>query len=226
MISAHEPRHIKRLFGDTAIEDPSMGYDMKLYTNPAVIGLERKKFPSDFLASIQDGRLNREILAMREDTDIQILVPHGRTPKYDKDGILTVVGDRKWTKKGITNIFRTIQYVEGVYVEWAKNDAELVQMIHDLQDYFDKKEHDSLRSRPRIKTNWMVPSRAERIIYWMQGLPGVGTTTAKKLYEKFPAPLLLFQANIDDIDDVPRVGKSMAVGIYNFLRTGSTTSIT
>ncbi len=201
------------------IEVP-MNFDMMLYTESGKVGLERKKIPGDLLSSVTDGRLNRELLAMREETQIQVLLLHGSI-RYHKDGKLKVWGrrpGRDWTKKGITNLLRTVQYVEGMYLEYAKNNRELVQVVYDLQEYFDKKDHTSLKSRTRIQTNWIVPSYGERIIHFYNGLPGVGINGAKKIYDKFPSPIQLYSASVEEIMEVPRIGRALATGIYNFLR--------
>ena len=218
IITTNEPKKVRQLFDDK-LEIP-MGFDMMLLTNSGRIGIERKKVPGDLLSSVADGRLNKEILAMREETQIQVLLLHGII-RYHEDGKLKVWGKRPgrdWTKKGITNLLRTIQYVEGVYVETAANNRELVEVVHDLQEYFDKGSHTSLKSRPRIQTDWIVPTHGEKVIYFYNGLPGVGITGAKKLYDRFPAPLQLYGASVDEIMKIPRVGRVMAQGIYQFLR--------
>ena len=219
VITTNEPKKIRNLFVDK-VEIP-MGWDMCLYTEAGVIGIERKKVPDDLLASVQDGRLNREILAMREETQIQILLLHGRI-NYNPNGSLKTWRNRpqryNWSRKGITNLLRTIRYVEGLYVEEAKNNAELVQLVYDLQLYFDQKHHLSIKSRPRIETSWFLPSHAERVIYFYSGLPGIATIGAKKFYDKFPSPLELFGASVEQIAEISGIGKSTATSVHNFLR--------
>ena len=219
VITTNEPRQIRKLFLER-LEIP-MAFDMSLYTEAGVIGIERKKVPDDLLGSVGDGRLNREILAMREETRIQILLLHGRM-RFNRDGSLKVWRRRPqrygWTKRGITNLLRTIRYVEGVYVEEAGNDRELVQVVNDLQVYFDQKHHLSIKSRPRVETSWMVPTRGERVIYFYSGLPGIAVIGAKKLYDIFPNPLQLYEASLEDLMKVSGIGKVMATRIYNFLR--------
>ena len=219
IITTNEPKRVRELFRDR-LEMP-MQFDMMLYTNSGAIGIERKKVPDDLLASVTDGRLNREILAMREETQIQILLIHGKM-KFNKDGTLKTWRRRPqrygWTEKGITNLKRTIRYVEGLYIEEAKNNYELVQVVNDLQSYFDEKNHLSLKSRSRIETSWFVPSRGERVIHYYDGLPGVATIGAKKLYDRFPSPMQLYEATVDDLLQIPGIGKVMANSIYNFLR--------
>lgn len=219
VITTNEPKRIRELFLDR-IEVP-MNFDIILYTKAGAIGIERKKVPDDLLSSVTDGRLNREILAMREETQIQIVLLHGKM-KFNKDGSLKTWRNRPqrygWTKKGITNLKRTLRYVEGLYIEEAINNKELVQVINDLQIYFDQKYHLSIKSRPRIETSWMIPTHAERIVYFYSGLPGIAIVGAKKLYDHFSNPLQLYEASIEDLMQVRGIGKAMATGIYNFLR--------
>ena len=217
LISPVEPKSVKNLLPDL-IECPQ-GWDMTLLTNVGKIGIERKRIPGDLLSSVNDGRLNREILAMRGECNVSVVLLHGII-RYNQNGTVKL-GKRTsyhWTKKGLENLFRTIQYVEGCYLEHAKNSTELVQVVQDLQSYFNKKEHNSLKSRPRIQTNWLVPSRDERVVYFYSGLPGLGMTGARKLYERFSNPMSLYGASIEEIMEVPRIGKSVAANIHNFLR--------
>lgn len=218
VITSNEPKRIRDLFHDK-LEMP-MGFDMMLFTNAGTLGIERKKVPMDLLNSVTDGRLNREILAMREETQIQILLLHGRMNFYS-NGMLKLWGrrpNRNWTKRGVANLLRTVQYIEGIYVEWADTNRELVQTVHDLQTYFDKKDHLSLKSRPRVETNWIVPTRGERVIHFYDGLPGVAAIGAKKLYDKYPSPIQLYEATVEDLMQVSGIGKVMANSIHNFLR--------
>ena len=223
VITTNEPKRIRNLFSDK-VEIP-MGFDMMLYTESGPIGIERKHVPDDFLGSVQDGRLNREIQAMRQETQVQIVLLHGRM-YFDRSGALRTWRRRPqrynqgkpWTRKGITNLKRTLQYVEGVYIEEAVNNADLVQVVSDLQTYFDQKYHLSIKSRPKIETNWLVPTKGERVVYFYSGLPGIATIGAKKFYEHFPCPLDLFGASIEQIMEIRGIGKSTATAIYNFLR--------
>lgn len=217
LITSNEPGKIKQILPDL-VETP-MNYDMKLFTNACTIGVERKKVPGDLLSSIEDGRLGREIVAMREDTDIQVILLHGKI-KYKQDGTVYVGAKRQshWTEKGITNLLRTIEYVERCYIEYANNDQALLTILEDLQEYMDKGKHLSLKGRPGIQKEWIVSTSQERVIYFYQGIPGIRIVRAKYIQEKFPNPVDLFGANVDDISKINGIGKSTALGIYNFLR--------
>ena len=217
-IDSNEPRKVKNAFGEHAIDIPLNGYDFEIYTESGLVCIERKRIPGDFLGSVTDGRLYKQILSMRESSSIAILLLEGKF-RYTKEGIL-VQGRRRtrWNRKGINNLLRSIRWVEGIDIERSSGLDETVDTVLQIEEYFDKIDHLSLKSRPRIQTNWIVPSYGERIIHFYNGLPGVGINGAKKIYDKFPSPMQLYSASVEEIMEVPRIGRALATGIYNFLR--------
>jgi ERCC4-type nuclease len=220
-INPNEPRSVKNLFGETAIEEP-MPYDMQLCTKRGMIPIERKEIPSDFLASVLDGRLSRQIVSMREASPIYVLLLHGEFI-FGRDGSLSLNhGNQKsnWTRKAIRNLKRTIQYVEGAFIEEAHDDNELVEVVTTLQEYFDAAHHFSMKSRPSIESDWFIPQRDDRILNFYQGLPGVSVIRARTLFKSYPRPLDLFRAELEDLETIDGFGKKMANRIYMFLRTG------
>ena len=217
LITTNEPRRIRELFEDR-VETP-LGFDMMLYTEAGKVGIERKKVPGDLISSIEDGRLGREILAMREECQIKIILFHG-IMRYNENGTLKL-GKRtsyRWTDKGIRNLRRTLEFVEGCYIEYARNNEELVKVVNEIQAYLDEDSHLSTKGRSPIRTDWIKPTREERIRYFYDGLPGVAVVGATKLAQKFPNPMDLYQASPEQIAEIPRFGKNTALKIFNFLR--------
>jgi len=216
VITTNEPQKIKELFEDR-VEIP-MNFDLLVYTSRGPIPLERKKIPDDLLASVSDGRLARELIAMREVSRFYIVILHGRFT-YKRDGELVMRG-RKWTKTGVTNLLRTIQYVEGAFLEYAETDEELVQVVNEVQRYFDEKHHLSLRVRPSLDSNWLKPTRTEQVRYFYDGIPGIGPIGAKSLEKKYPNPMDLYAVGVEDIMEISGFGRTLSKGVYNFLREG------
>lgn len=217
VITSNEPRRIKELFEDRI--ELAMDFDFKLFTKSGVVGIERKKVPGDLISSIEDGRLGREILAMRDECDIKIVLYHG-TMTYNKAGVLRQ-GKRtssRWTDKSMRNFRRTLEFVEGCYIEYAKTNEDLVKVVNEIQRYLDEDEHLSARGRSPIRKDWLVPTRQERIRYFYSGLPRIASVGAKKLETRFPNPMDLYQASVKDLCGIPGVGKKTANDIYEFLR--------
>ena len=155
---------------------------------------------------------------MRDSSNIQILLLEGKF-RYSKDGIL-IQGRRKtrWSRKGINNLLRSIRWVEGVDIEQSSCLSDTVTTVLQIQEYFDKTDHTSLKGRPRIHTNWIRPTSEERVRYFYDGLPGVAVVGARKLQERFTSPMQLYSASVEEIMEIPRIGRALATGIFNFLR--------
>ena len=223
VITPNDYTHIGELFGELAISSPLDGFDLLLYTRRGKIPLERKAIPGDLIASVTDGRLARELRAMREVSKFYILLLHGRFT-FRQDGTLVIPGakraGRDWTRKGIRNLLRTIQYVEGAFIEQAESDEELVEVVTQIEDYFNKSQHLSLRIRPGLQSNWILPTRDEKVMHFYQGLPGISTIRARSLIKQYPSPMGLYAATIDDLMSISGVGRTIAKGIYDFLREG------
>jgi len=217
LITTNEPKAIRTLLSDL-IPTP-MRFDIKLYTNFGPICIERKKIPGDLISSIQDGRLGREVIAMREESKIQIILYHGKF-NFNPDGTLKVgyKSSYHWTRTALDNLKRTLMYVECCYVEIANSNTDLVRVLNDLQKYMDEKVHTSIKGRPGIKTDWIRPTYEERVRHFYSGLPGISTIRARQLVDKFPMPINLFGATPDNIAEIKGFGKATATEIYKFLR--------
>ena len=216
VITTNEPRRIRELFKDR-VETP-MNFDFLLYTNRGPIPIERKT-PGDLIASVSDGRLKSELTAMREVSSIYIVLIHGRFT-YNKRGEVNMRYGRRWNKKGVSNLLRTIQYVEGAYLEHAINNYELVVVMDELQAYFDQTHHLSLKIRSGLNTSWLVPTRVEKVRHFYQGLPKISAVRARELAKVLPSPLDLYAASIEDLGKISGIGPNLAKGVYNFLREG------
>jgi len=221
VIDSNDYVQIGKAFGDLAVPSPLDGFDILLFTRRGQVPIERKKIPSDLIASVNDGRLAKELRAMRQVSRFYIVLLHG-TFIFRNDDTLVIPGAKKagrdWTRKGIKNLLRTLQYVEGVYLEYAEDDRELVEVVQQVEDYFNKSQHLSLRIRPGLQSNWLIPSRDEKYLYWMQGLPKISAIRAKQLLKVFPTPLSICGASIEELSNISGIGKTIAGAIYNFIR--------
>jgi len=221
--SGSDVKDMVKLFGESAILEP-LPYDMQLVTRNGLLPMERKKVPSDFLASVSDGRLSQQIMDMRAVSPFYVVLLHGEFV-YKSDGTL-VTGNKhdksRWTRKAIRNLKRTIQYVEGAFIEEASTDQELVEVVTTLQEYFDSNHHFSMRTRPSMESDWFVPRWDERILHFYQGIPGVSIVRSRSLFKVCPKPLDLYQMTLDDFQRIDGFGPKLSRGVYNFLRTGGT----
>ena len=196
----------------------NLPYDFQLITSRGKVLAERKRFPEDFVASVQDGRMAKECAAMRQDSSFRFLIVEGKG-NYDKDNRLFLGGrSSRWTKSGIRNLYRSIRFVEGIDIEFTDSIVDTVDCLVELQHYFDTENHVSLRNRQTFESNWLIPVYEEQLTYFYQGLPGIKIVRARKLSKEFPNPMNLFSATVERLKQVDGIGDKLASGIYGFLR--------
>lgn len=162
-----------------------VGADILAYTSRGKLGVQRKHVPDDFIASFEDGRLSKELPALRESVTFPVLLLEGDFI-YNKMDLLMVGGrESRYTKTQVRNILRSIRYVQGIDVERSADIEDTVAVVNELVGWIEAEKHDSLYSRPSIRSEWGVASRVERQLHFLQGFPGVGVNTARKILDRF-----------------------------------------
>ena len=218
-ISPTEPKKLRNL--PEAIVSSyceEIGADIVHFTHRGVIPTQRKTVP-DFVASISDGRLSKEFALMREASLFGILLIEGVFRYTQDDKLKTGRRVSHYTRQAIHKILWGIQFQEGITICYSRNINETIEIIYWLQEWMDKEEHDSLRIRAGYKGDWFVTSREERLIHWMQGLPGISIGLAKLLVKKYPSPISLLSATVEDIQSIPKFGKGRTERIIEFLQS-------
>ena len=219
IVDPNEWPRVRKYIGESGLSS-KLNYDFKMYTNSGVVAAERKKSPGDLLASVTDGRLARECASMEEEADYRFLISEGRI-HYTKDKhVIDGKYSSHWTKTSIRNLFRSIRFVEGVDIEFSANIPDTVQVLRELQKYFDTSKHGSFRARPGIQKDWPVITYEERFLFWIQGLPQISRIRAGKIASRFQNPSELFSATYEDWIKIPRLGDKTIEPIYRFLHGG------
>lgn len=195
-----------------------MPFDFLIYTKHGPVAAERKRFPSDFIASIMDGRFNKEITAMHEQSQWCFIILEGR-PHWRKGQLLSGSITTNWTEKAVRNLKRSLELVECCHIIETRNTEETVTALEELAEYFDSS-HDSLKRRPGISSEWPAPLKKERLLYWIQGLPEIKANRAGLLVEKFPTPMSLFLASKEEIREVKGLGHYLSSRVWEFLHEG------
>jgi len=220
LVSPSEPAELREAL--SAVSSPlceEKGADILAPTGKGLLGIQRKEVPSDFLASLEDGRLTRELPPLSKGVDFPILLLEG-TFIYDTDDCLRVGGrPTRYNRLGITRLLRSVFYSHGVYVEHSGGLSETPTVVKELIDYFSH-DHISLFTRPKLQGLWGKPIPSEQISYFYQGVPGVGVVLAQSLTKIFPRPADLVAASFDDLKAIPQVGKQRAARIHRFLHDG------
>lgn len=208
-VAPTEPSIFKDL-GVSALLPEEYGVDFLWQSELGLVGVQRKQFPSDFLASVHDGRLNREYSMMKE-LDMAVLCIEG-TPRWTTEGML--IRDRNdkrngWTKAQHRNYLHSVQ-LRGIHVVYTESLRDTYDYISGLSVWTNKVDHHSLDTRPGpVGSGWARVTNKDYQKHLLQGLPGVGPKVAAAILEHIGMPFGL-RVNQEDLMMVPGVGQKMA----------------
>ena len=198
--------YMQEYFGEDRLVVSNLPVDFTLFAGGKERLIERKKFPSDFLASISDGRLAKQCSLIAEKSGVLLLegyislTPDGRI----RDGRRT----RDWTFATVSGMLATIQ-ASGVIVLWSPQMTSTPMLIHQIYNWFSKKHHNMLQTRTKPRYDWGSPSEKDKLLYVIQGF-GVGVQTAKALLDHFGGIKPFLQADESELCAVNGVGKTRA----------------
>jgi ERCC4-type nuclease len=210
---------MKKALGDMCVPT-ELPFDYQLITNRGVVAIERKKFPIDFFASVNDGRMAKECAAMRGVAEFRFIIAEGKLHLNRKTGMIRLSRkrDSHFTIPGLHNLVRSLKYVEGCDVEWSRNPDDTVKLLSEIQAYFDEDNHFSMRTLPRIAVDMYFPTYEEQLVGWLQRCGSdIGIIKARELAKVFKSPTDMFCAGVEDLVKVPGIGSKTAEKIYTFL---------
>lgn len=206
MVAPTEPAPFRAL-GPVKATPERYGVDFLWGSPLGLMGVQRKEFPGDFLASVTDGRLAKEVGQMRG-LDVRVLVLEGR-PTWTIEGELVTGFGQPWSKVAHRRYLCSLQ-AEGVWVLTTDNVDDTVSALCDLEAWSRKPEHRALHTRPGPKRDrWgVVTSRAYQM-HLVQGIDGVGPELAERIIDTLGMPFGL-RVTEEDLLSVHGVGKKKA----------------
>ena len=193
-IESVTPKHL--IVGDTS-------------TNDGVIGIERKS-PADFIPSIIKGTLQKQLIELKQNYQIPLLVVEG----YDglQDCILknpdvhpnTIIG---MTTSSLTHYGVPIQFVGGFYEPFILG---TINKLYDGKHF--QRQNDYTPFRRAI-------SRDDELLNIVIGIQKVGVLDGRKLLHAFDNRISnIVNASLDDIMKIPGFGKKKAKHIVEILK--------
>ncbi len=181
-------------------------------------GIQRKAFPSDFLSSLNDGRLVRELAQMKRLGELggfAGLVIEGR-PDWDMEGNL-ISRFSKYSRGRFESFLASIQLLYGVSYWITEDIAHTRDLILSLYQWTQKEDHRSLSIRPKSVSDWRVSSAEEIQVHFLQGLPACGPVRAKAILDFFGHVPVAFTVTAEELQAVPGIGKGTAQRWHRFL---------
>lgn len=182
------------------------------------LAIQRKTFPDDLLASLDDGRLARELPLLAQ-AEFPVLIVEGQ-PMWTADGHLMHGWSSRWTRAQLRNLLRSVWRVHGVSVEHTDSLDDTAAAVLELEAWFKKDVHRSLltRSKTPIKNDWGLSNRRDFGRFFLQGLPGVGSTLAEQIFDHFGRVPLRWDCTLEELMSVYGIGKKRAKVLWEILQ--------
>ena len=188
--------------------------------------LFQRKTVVDFLASLNDGRLSKD-LAKTEEDEFRYLIFEGE-PKYDKEGFLlrpwrsrrgkVFPKPTRFKREHLMKMLFSVRYTHGVEVLHTKDLNDTILTIQMLAEYLSKETHLGFLQRPKIRGEWGIPSGEERKLNFLQGLPGVGVKIAKGILAAGEGNIpMQWVVTKEELMEIPFIGEAKGEKIWGFI---------
>lgn len=207
LVAPTEPRTIKTLGKSSSLPE-KYGADILVPVSGSFLGIQRKEI-SDLVASVQDGRLSKEISQLQQ-VGRAVLIVEGRL-KWSTEGVLLGRDyGMPWTRTTHRNLLYSVQ-ARGVWVESTDDANDTVACILNLHDYLRKPKHMGLMKRPGPVSPWGKAVNQDWAAHLLQGFEGVGPETAKNIIEHFGGRVPLeWRCDEAALKEVPGIGPKRA----------------
>lgn len=193
------------------------GADVLIVLENGRIAVQRKFFPNDFIASLEDGRIAREVMLLKL-AEYPIFLIEGY-PLFAADGHLMSRFASRWTKKGLRNAIRTIWFSQGIMFERTENIQDTVDVILEIESYISKGEHRSCETRPKaVKDTWGKADKRDFARFFLQGIPGIGPVIAEQIYDHFGKIPMEWTCTEQELCDIKGVGPKRAKILADMLK--------
>lgn len=168
------------------------------------VAVERKT-TNDFLQSLIDGRLFKQLIAMQENFECPIIIIEGET-LFDEN--------RKIHPNAIRGALGSIAVDYAIPIIWTKSALETAEQLLAIakREQLEEKRSIALRGKRKMR------SLNQEQEFLVSGLPKVSTVTAKKLLKHFGSPEKIFAASETDLMKVDGIGEKMASRVREVLK--------
>lgn len=207
LVSPAERHPSLRALGRTSSIPERYGADFLWAGRCGSIGVQRKEFPGDFLSSVSDGRLAKEIGQLQA-LDLRVLMLEG-DGSWTVDGNLVSSWGQAWTREQHRKFLWSVQKA-GVWVERTADVEDTVRAIRWLVEWGWKSKHQSVMRRPSAKGGWGKPSSRELGVHVLQSFEGIGPEVAERIWEHFGGLPLAWTVTVEEMMGVKGVGVKRA----------------
>ena len=209
LIAPTEPPQLQALGTSSPLAE-EYGADILIPGNGFFLGLQRKTFPADFLASLQDGRLASSLQKLSR-CEVRLLILEGK-PAWNGGGYLMNYDYNKggeFKRSTLRALLASALYQLGVGTIHTDHLTDTVAAVTGLAEWADKRHHHSLFARPNISGS--LPRnedsrRRDEALRFLQGFEGFGPELAGAIYDHFGRLPLSWTVTAEDLLAIPGLG--------------------
>jgi len=204
-VSPTEPIPYSKM-GESSSVPERYGSDFWWVANGKMWGVQRKKFPEDFLSSLKDGRLAKELAQMQQ-LDHAIVVLEGLGTWTDGGSLL----DEDFHLGQLYGWMMSCFFEKGVAVFRVKTQRDMLHFLDRMEAWSKRKSHWSLSRRPKTKGNmWGEKGNKEYGIHLLQSFEGIGPAAAESIYDHFDGVPLAWMVSAIELEEIKGIGPKTA----------------
>lgn len=213
LISPTEPASF-RAVGEVSSLPEKYGVDFLFAKNGKWWGVQRKEH-ADFVSSVQDGRLAKELAQMQQLSQGMLLLEGAG--KWTNDGELMGWG-AAWTRKQEHAYLWTVRS-RGVWVDRTENAVDTASRLRAFEDWASKGTHRSSHTRPGPTSSWGRATSRDWAVHLLCGFEGVGPEIAARILDAFGVPFA-WKVTREELMQVEGIGKKRADKLIAALQIG------
>lgn len=171
------------------------------------VGVQRKSI-LDFVASVEDGRLAKEV-RQTDGLGLRVLLLEGKVTWTDS-GLLIANG--LWTR---TRHLATVWSMSsrGWWTMSSLDVEDSVLWLRSFESWLKRpvEEHQTLQTRPGAgKNEWGMRDSKEWCLWLLQGFEGIGRKTALAIYDHFNGIPMAWTVGVEELMEVKGIGRNRA----------------
>ncbi|HLD49150.1 MAG TPA: ERCC4 domain-containing protein [archaeon] len=155
-----------------------------------------RKTTDDFLNSLTDGRLFKQLAELKKNFVSPLLIIEGDT----------LFGIRKIHPNAIRGALASIAIDYAMPVIWTASQLETAQMLFSIakREQLDSKKSVAIRGKRSFRSD------NQEQLFLISGLPGISTEKAKSLLKHFGSPEKVFLASEAELQQADGIGRELA----------------
>ena len=167
------------------------------------VAVERKT-TDDFLQSLVDGRLFKQLKNLKQSYAKPLLIIEGEESVFESRNI---------HPNAIAGALASIAITNNMPMLWTKNQKETAYLLYKIAE----REQQELKKNIAIREKISSPSLNKQQEFIISGLPSISSTLAKRLLDRFKTPASVFAASEEELQQVEGIGKEKAEAIRKVL---------